>query len=367
MITRILAGVIIGILCFNIVIAQSTDLSSVDEFLKVTAVLKEGKEISAKQWQDFDSSACYKEYANRKDPFVINTIKSTINIVFGHYNAAEKDSILGITPEQMKENPKMMFKKSLLTNYLDVKKHYDSIQWFRKNYDFNALAGKAKQRLSDFLGVPTDSAVKLKPVYFFFINLDGAAKDEAIYVDFNLIYKEAETQRINFLAHEFFHNYREHFENHDFNYKCDLNHCIDNIQNEGIADQIDKSEGYQKSFTVLGETAETVKIWTDLYNQAPTDLERFQNLIIKYSKNELTENEMVDELLEIVKFNGHPIGFYMSTQIIKAGYGQEMLKTFYNPYQFFILYNKAAKKLHLFQISDEFMDYLNQITKEYYH
>lgn len=81
----------------------------------------------------------------------------------------------------------------------------------------------------------------------------------------------------------------------------------------------------------------------------------------------MTENEMTDEMLEIVKFNGHPIGSYMSTQIIKAGYGHEMLKTFYNPYQFYSLYNKAAKKLNLFQLSDEFMDYLSGLTKEYYH
>lgn len=362
----VLLGLFIICVKSNISFAQTVDLTSVDEFLKVTAILKEGNEISVKQWQDFDSSSCYKEYANRKDPFVINTIKNTINIVFGHEKSAVKDSILRITPKEMIDNPKMMFEKGLLTNYLDVYANYVSIQSFRKNYDFIALAEKAKQRLGAFLGVPIDSLVKLKPVYFLFISLDGTAKDFAIYVDFNLIYKEAEAQRINFLAHEFFHNYREHFENHDFNYKCDINRCIDNIQNEGIADQIDKSEGYQKSFTNLGETTETIKIWTDLYNQAPTDLERFQNLMIKYWKKKITENETVDEMLKIVKFNGHPIGFYMSSQIIKAGYGQEMLKTFYNPYQFFNLYNKAAKKLNTFQLSNEFMDYLRSITKEYY-
>ena len=56
----------------------------------------------------------------------------------------------------------------------------------------------------------------------------------------------------------------------------------------------------------------------------------------------------------------------MANQIIKAGYKNEMLETFYNPYNFFILYNKAAIDLNTFQLSDEFMDYLRKITKGYY-
>jgi len=187
------------ILCANrnISIAQIVDLTSVDEFFKVTSILKEGKEISEEQWKDFDSSSGYKEFAEKKDKTLINTIKTSINIVFGNVTIVEK----------------------------------------------------AKQRLSSFLGKPIDSTTEFKPVYFLFIIADGKAKEDALYIDFNLIYKKTEEQRVNFLAHEFFHNYREKYENHDFNYKNDFNHCIDFIQNEGIADLIDKSEGYEKYFT----------------------------------------------------------------------------------------------------------------------
>lgn len=58
-----------------------------------------------------------------------------------------------------------------------------------------------------------------------------------------------EQQRIDFLSHEYFHNYRRYFENHDLNYKCYLNFMLDMIQNEGIADQIDKSLGYEKYYS----------------------------------------------------------------------------------------------------------------------
>ncbi len=350
----------------NILFAQSIDLSSVDEFFKISSELKEGKVISALQWKEFDNSLGYKEFAESKNKALINIIKSSINIVFGHGSIAEKDSILSITQEEMNSNTKMLLKNHILVNYLDVNNNCNSIKLFREDYDFKALVENAKQRLGSFLRMPIDTTFEFKPVYFLFIDADGGVREDALYVDFNLIYKLTEEKRVNFLAHEFFHNYREKFENHDFNYKSDLNHCIDFIQNEGIADLLDKSAGYEKYFTEKGESPEMVKTWVNLYNQAREDLEKLQNVIIKYSKDEITENEMVDEIIEIVKFNGHPIGFFMANQIVRAGYENEMLKTFYNPYEFFNLYNRAAKELNLFQLNDEFMDYLKNLTKGYY-
>ncbi len=351
---------------FNLSIAQTVDLTSVDEFFKVTSILKEGKEISETQWVSFDSSACYKNYAISQNLFVINTIKNSIKMVFDSNSFFEKDSILSITKENMKMDYKMMFMKNVLINYLSVNSNYESIKSFRENYDFNELVDKSKQRLSSFLDQSLDSTIKLKPVYFLFITADGKNNKEALYVDLNLIYKKTEQQRIDFLAHEFFHNYREHFGNHDFNYNSDLNYILDMIQNEGIADLIDKSEGYRSYFTENGEISELGEIFIDLYNHAANDIERLQNLVVNYSNDKISETKMIDGLMEIVKYNGHPIGFYMANHIVGAGYQDQMLKTFYNPYEFYSLYNKAAKEQNLFQFNNEFMGYLKEITEEYY-
>jgi len=351
----------------NLLSAQSIDLSSVDEFFNITTRLREGKNVSEEQWRNFDSSMVYKVYVNREDKTVINTVKSSIDIAFGKDIMNMKDSILNISQEQMDNNKLLMFKKLVLSNYLDINKNYDAIKEFRETYDFNALIEKSKQRLSTFLNKPIDTTVVFSPVYFFFINADGKTKENVIYIDLNLVYKITEEQRIDFFAHEFFHNYRENFENHDFNYKSDLNSAIDLISNEGIADLIDKTDGYKKYYTDMIGLPDMVELMVKLYNQADKDLERLQNSIIKYSKNEITEDEMVDDIIDIVKINGHPIGFFMANQIVKAGYKDEMINEFYNPYKFYYLYNKAAKKNNVFQFSNEFMAYLRSITKDYYH
>lgn len=361
-----LIGLLILCVSINISIAQTVDLTSVDEFFKVTSTLKQGKEISEEQWKNFDNSSSYKRFAESENEFLINTIKSSIQIVFGNGKEAERDSILNISKEEMAESKTLMMKKLILTNYQDINENYLSIKSFRENYDFNSLLEKSIQRLGSFLETPIDSTIEFKPVFFFFLNPDGKDAEDALYIDFNLIYRMTEQQRIDFLTHEYFHNYRRYFENHDFNYKCDLNFMLDMIQNEGIADQVDKAVGYEKYYSEVIKSPELFKIMVNLYNQAEDDLEKIQNIIIRYSKSEIIENEMIDEILEVYKFNGHSIGFYMSNQIVRAGYRKEMIKTFYNPYEFYCLYNKAAKEHNLFQFSDEFMEYLNNITKEYY-
>ena len=39
--------------------AQNVDLSSVDEFLNITALLKNGEEVNMEQWNQLDRSAAY--------------------------------------------------------------------------------------------------------------------------------------------------------------------------------------------------------------------------------------------------------------------------------------------------------------------
>ena len=354
-------GILIICANVNFLIAQTADLTSVDKFFKVAAILKEGKEVSVEQWNEFDNSSGYKELRQNS----MNIIKSMIHVAFGKENFAEKDSILSITQDEMDKNPTMLIKKLTLVNYLDINDNYESLKSFRENYNFNALVEKAIQRLFSFLEKTLDSTFEFKPVNFFLISLDGLVGENGICIDLNLIYKKTEEQRVDFLAHEFFHNYRGKHVNFDY-YKHDIAYAIDAIQDEGIADLIDKSAGYQKYFTDMGELPEMIELWVRLYNQAQEDLERLQNLSIRYAKNEISKNDMGDEIVDFFRFNGHPIGFFMANQIVSAGYRSEMLKTFYNPYEFYRLYNKAAEKQNLFQLSNEFMAYLKSLTEEYY-
>jgi len=357
--------IVLLLLNVQVIFGQNMDFTSIDEFFKISCLIKQGKDISVEQWQQFEQSRGYKDFAERENKFLIQTIKASIQTAFGNNPENERSRIMNLPEEEISGNEALMMEKLILINYLDIKQNYANLKVFRDNYDFNSLHTKAVQRLSTFLKTPIDTTVQFKPIYFLFLSSDGKDAEDALYIDLNLIYNMTEQQRVDFIAHEFFHNYRRYFENHDFNYKNDLNFMLDMIQNEGIADQIDKSEGYDYYFSEVCKSPVS-QIMIQLYNQAETDLEKIHNIVVSYSVSQISEDGMIDKLLEVYRFNGHAIGFYMSSQIIKAGYEDDMVKNFYNPYKFYTLYNLAAKKNGTFLLGNEFMEFMRNRTEKHY-
>ena len=344
------------LLAFNISSnAQNVDLSSVDEFLNITALLKNGEEVNMEQWNQLDSSAAYSLFSNSKDNTIPNIVKAVMLDIFGCSDSkgqTQNDSL---------------FETSVRANYEDIKKNYSEIRKFRDNYDFEYLISNAKLRLQTFLGCEQlDASVKWRPVYFFFLSQDGKEVDNAIVLDFNLIYKMTEEERINLLAHEFFHVYRAHFEHHDFNYANDINFAIDMIANEGIADQIDKYMGYDQYFSNFSKSKELASEFKQLYNNAPKDIEYLQTTIAQYAANQIDKDTCIDRLISIYKYNGHALGFYISNQIIKAGLRDEMIKEFHNPYEFFRLYSLTLPKDEEASLNDDFLHFLKAETEQYY-
>ena len=163
--------------------AQTVDLTSVDEFFKVTSALQEGKVISDEQWTNFDNSTGYKKYADSENKFVIKTIKASIAMAFGSKEPDVKDSVLSFSKEEMANNRKLMFQKRILTNYLDMKGSYDAIKSFRENFNFGAFVERSRLRLFSFLGKAVDASFTFKTVYFNCMDADGTNAEDAIYLD----------------------------------------------------------------------------------------------------------------------------------------------------------------------------------------
>lgn len=103
-----------------------------------------------------------------------------------------------------------------------------------------------------------------------------------------------------------------------------------------------------------------------LYSNAEKDIANFQTILAQYTDKQIDKNTCIDKLLEIYKYNGHAIGFYMSNQIVKAGLKNEMLRSFYNPYEFYLLYNRAVHKNKSLPLSSDFMRFLKNATSRYY-
>ncbi len=66
--------------------------------------------------------------------------------------------------------------------------------------------------------------------------------------------------------------------------------------------------------------------------------------------------------------SGHIPGYYMGSIIKRNGYLQELIEGADNPFHFFYLYNKAAKKdkEHPVVFSDKTIAYLHQLERKAY-
>ena len=283
--------------------AQNIDLTSVDEFFKIVDCLKNGKKVNMEQWHQFDSSAAYSIFSDYKDNRISNIVKSTMQSVFGDLN-------------RDKESENLISLESLVrANYEEINENYLKIKEFRHSYDFGSLISNAKSRLQYFLGCDSlDASVKWKPVYFLFLSADGMDMDDAIVIDFNLIYKMTEEQRINFLAHEFFHVYRGHFENHEFNYANDINFAIDMIANEGIADQIDKYMGYREYYSSIIGSKELAEEFVSLYSKAEQDITTLQTILLQYADKQIDKNTVLINCLKSINITATHLDFTCPTK-----------------------------------------------------
>ena len=160
------------LLAFNISSnAQNVDLSSVDEFLNITALLKNGEEVNMEQWNQLDSSAAYSLFSNSKDNTIPNIVKAVMLDIFGCSDSKGQTQNGSLLETSVREN------------YEDINKNYSEIRKFRDNYDFEYLISNAKIRLQTFLGCEQlDASVKWRPVYFFFLSQDGKELDNAIVI-----------------------------------------------------------------------------------------------------------------------------------------------------------------------------------------
>ena len=96
--------------------AQNVDLSSVDEFLNITTLLKNGEEVNMEQWNQLDSSAAYSLFSNSKDNTILNIVKTAMLDIFGCSDIKGEDQNGSLLETSVREN------------YEDIKKNYSEIR-----------------------------------------------------------------------------------------------------------------------------------------------------------------------------------------------------------------------------------------------
>lgn len=341
------------------------DLSSVDAFFTISKKIASNEAITNSQWEYLFNTKGYKISA--KSELRKEVVKNMMIFAFDEHCKQQKDSILKIDVAKNLSNPNKFLSKLTLDNFLRMKNKMDTLQKFRNEYDFNDILLKSKNKLHNFLLNPVDSLIKSPKIAMLCHELDAQAKSDGIVIDFNLFYERSKQNlNISFLAHEMFHIYRNNYENKELINSSNLLIEINKVQNEGIADLIDKTlESLVENLQEMEYPQAIIDMYVSTYSDTPNKLEKMDSITKSFLKNEITEKEFNAKFKNFFIFGGHPNGLYMTEIIKKAGYVNELKKYFYSPIDFIKTYNKAAKKENVYVFSSEFVDYLNRLDAKY--
>jgi len=354
----------VGIMVATIGNAQNKiDFSSVDEFFKLTNKLETGIEPTNEEWTQLLDTHGYYCATEANSPLVKKVVRRMMNAAFNPNYKMLRDSISSLSNEEIMNNSEFFLSKRVLENYLDMKNHLWELKKFRDSAIFQTIKSDSKERLKTFLINPVDSLIKVPSINILCFDADGFSTEDGIILDLNLMYKLSYAGTVNFLAHEMFHTYRRNFVNQNFTYGLsEFTDQLNHLQDEGIADLIDKKENaWESPSMIAGMPKPFLNKYAETYKNTPRILARLDSITCSFLDNKITKEQFADEMKNFFFLSGHPNGYYMSKLIKNAGFESDLKKTFYNPVAFIQLYNKVAKKRGEYVFSKKFMDYIEKM------
>ena len=302
------------------------DFSGVEKFLELTSLLEKDQEPTEEQWDVLFATPGYKILTLRE--FNKNFFIERFKLAFMPSKKAERDAKLA---------EETGFWGKFLPHFIRAKNQRKLIEEQvakLKNLDFlKAAVDKAREFLPDF-------AVEEYPPLSFVIFGPDARGYMPVVADVLYAYDQGDFF-ISFIAHEFHHFYRNQY--FPFSQDQAFIWVIDQIQGEGIADQINVGKWFrdQSRFPGLVEKNKGYLKW---YDMSPEIIRDMGILFEAAYDHPQKKAEYGQQLRAIIPLSGHPTGFYMANLIAEQLGKESMIENIGNPFAFFRLYKEAADK-----------------------
>ncbi|MCD8072572.1 MAG: hypothetical protein LUE10_05275 [Alistipes sp.] len=327
----------------------SVNLESVDCFFGVAERLKVGDTVTPQQWNELLDSP---GYAILGGHFGRDMVKQCIELAYDNKFVNKREEIMADTLDEG-----AMFTAFIVGNLIGMDGNWQQLKDYRRDFDFRSLKEKSIGHLKTFLVDPVDSLVVFSSVNIVCFDKNGRKLDGGITLDLNLAYSKTEVQLVRFLAHEMFHEYLGSVYDEELDARSPALYGLGILQNEGIADLVDK--------TRPGETVEDpdlpqsiVDLYMETFHNTPQILEYFDTLTAAYLDGVIEASELYRSMSDIIPFDGHANGHYMTLLIQRQGLLPRLLERVEDPIHFARVYNQAAAAQGLYTFSDRFMQHI---------
>lgn len=353
LLTFILTAVFITASSF--LFAQTFEDATCYKYFEITARLKKGDSLSRAEWKNFLSDKAIQDYMADQgvDDKYFESYRKSLQIVYMPKNAAilqkrlEDPGSYWLTYmiNQYKINEDGM-KEYLRQIDQDPKSYFD----ISYKYAYAALPKKAHKKLPGL-------KVAIIPIH----NDAHAQKDMIIYT-LLCAYKNDQNRMGALGGHELHHMLRPQPE---FDIAPQDNSPVTamyRVLNEGSADMVDKKYMTEAATLLLPEQ----RYFQEFFDEGKKLLPHMDSLLQK--NPETWKNLKVKDFFKGTPYSGgHVPGTYMVHYIEKNGLKRELLQSMDDPFAFFLIYDKAARKDKEipFRFSDAALQNIKNLRNKY--
>lgn len=358
---------------------KNLDFSAVYKHFMIMEHLQSGQTVTDSQWDELFNCEAYKTLINRE-------FKRRIvfqEIFFASYSQAYSKDVNEILKKiDRKGRFWTSWVETMLEAYENAPKQKSQLFKLIEEYKKLELSDFAMKESSRFLpDEQFESFPKIAFVIFndsrgydpiilslnSFIKSDNEEDNNALDCMTNLSY----AKHFNFqllYAHEAFHYYRNQKDGFRYPDKNDpyrsLIWIMNQIENEGIADQIDKVIQYYKP-GCYADTREGRR-YMDYLGMQKEMIPKMDSIFAEIFNKPDSAKIYSNKFRRMIPRSGHQTGFYMCKAII-GEFGEQSLKhVVRNPFAFFKLYQKAALKNDNYPIfSEDALECIDMLEEQF--
>ncbi len=312
------------------------DVTGIDAFWDIADVLSAGRDPGSDAWSRlFDTPG----YAMLADRYPLRyPIRMSMKLSFDPRREAERRKVEASTvwmrPRMIRHMKRIKARRPELARFRDTLVADDS------------LLADAMEQLRPHLPSGTLEA-RYPPLVSFVLFLDdGYASPDVVAIDLLMAKKLGRPMLVRFIAHELFHAYRSTLalpeDRRGVGYMAMLIGALEQLENEGIADRIDKPDlltAHPDRGSVLGDYADDYRA---AYADAPARLNQIGQIMARMESRRRFSPDLVRQIQRAIPMGGHPTGAYMADVIAETSGEAALRATVGNVFRFFQAYQSAA-------------------------
>ena len=306
------------------------DFSAMDKIWEITSILEQDEEPSEDMWNSLIRTPGYAALISHERYYGMDFLKRNFRLVF--------------KPSMAEELKKAKNNRSV-QHFLDLKEKEAEIKNFQQQIQNPSVQAEALELLNPWFPAGTLDDREQIPASFIIFARDARGGYGRLI--FDIIYAlEMGEEFVPLFAHEAFHYLRGKSMTYDEG-DILLPHqyilmAVDMIQNEGMADQIDKTASLFEGGSRF-ESSYAQRYRENLM-ETPRILWTLDANLFRLTEDNPRYSEIGRTMISAVPMSGHPTGYFMTRAILERLGKEELVRTFNNPFAFFYLYNSAALK-----------------------